>query len=418
MHQILIDGSWVAPETGVAADVLNPATLKAIASVVDCDAVDIARAVAAAVTAQPAWQARPRSERVAALSDLAAELRARAFAIAALLTQETGKPLVEACDCVEWAAENLSAAAKTSIGADAGPVVAVLPTVDFPLLSCARLAVGALAGGRSVVIRAPATHPLAILEFSKILAKLPAGTVNVVTGGAHAAAALLGRSGVSDGQAFLTLWGRRDAGRLALDPILVCGDADLDVAAAGVAWARLVNGGQTIAASRTVLVETSVSRDFADRLHSYVAFLEAGNPSKSETDLGPLLSHEAVRDLEARVARSTKDGAVLKLGGRAYKPWGLSGHFFQPTVLSQVLPGNSAVRDPMRGPVIALTPVADVAAAVEFLTQRNALEGLVLYAGPSAGAVQAALPSSCDVDHVTSRRQSWYPYAGRARAGG
>jgi acyl-CoA reductase-like NAD-dependent aldehyde dehydrogenase len=413
MHQIFIDGTWAAPAGGGTCEIRNPATLKLISAVADCEAVDVERAIAAAAAARPGWQARLRPERATQVSGLVTEVDAQRAMLAAMLTEETGKPLAESSDCVEWAIERLSRADEASFAVDGRPVVAVLPPADFPLLRCVAVVVGALVDGHCVVIKPPVAQPLTLLELGKAFAKLPPGTVNIVTGRAAIAEALLASPLVCDGHAELTLRGRRDARRLALDPILVCADADLDLATAGVASARLCNGGQTLAASRTVLVEASVARDLADRLHAYVAFLEAGNPAKRETDLGPLLSHDAVRDLEARVGRGAKEGAVLKLGGRAYKPWGLSGHYFQPTVLSQVPPSNSAVREPMRGPVIALTPIADAAEAVEVLSAQNALQGITLYAGASAEAVRAQLPKTCDVDYVTAPRAEWYPYSGR-----
>ena len=413
MHQIFIDGVWAEPAGGGTCEIRNPATLKPISAVADCAAVDVDRAIAAAAAARPAWQARPRAERAALLSSLAADVRAQGAPLAARLTDETGKPIAESSDCVEWVIEVLSRADEASDAVGERPVVAVLPPADFPLLRCVTVAVGALVAGHSVVIRPPEAHPLTLLELGKVFAKLPRGTVNIVTGRAAVAETLLASPLVCDGQAERTLRGRRDAHRMALDPILVCADADLDLATAGVAWARLCNGGQTLGASRTVLVEAAVARDFADRLHAYVAFLEAGHPAKRETDLGPLLSHDAVRDLEARVGRSTKEGAVLKLGGRAYKPWGLAGHFFQPTVLSQVPPSNSAVREPMRGPVIALTPIADAAEAVAVLSSQDALQGITLYAGASAESARAQLPKTCGIDHETTPRAEWYPYSGR-----
>lgn len=413
MHQIFIDGSWVEATGGAGCEIRNPATLKPIATVADCGLAEVERAVGAAAAAWPAWQARPRNERVSLLKGLATAVGAAASELASMLSQETGKPRAESEDCIEWAIDVLSRAGEAGFASEGRPVVAVLPAADFPVLRCVQALVGALVSGHCVVIRPPEAQPLALLELTKIFATLPPGTVNVVTGRAPVAEALLGSAQVSDGRAELLLRDRRDARRLGLDPILVCADADLDLATAGVAWARLCNGGQTLAASRAVLVEAPVMRDFADRLHAYVAFLEAGNPAKRETDLGPLLTHDAVRDLEARVGRGTKEGAVLKLGGRAYKPWGLAGHFFQPTVLSQVLPSNSAFREPMRGPVIALTPVADAAEAVDLLGRLDATQGIALYAGASAESVRSRLPASCEVDAVTAPRPGWYPYSGR-----
>ena len=417
MHQVLIKGSWLDALSGASHDIRNPATLQSLGAAADCGVADVERAVAAATAAQAAWAATAIETRMALLASLATEVRAHATVLAPLLTQETGKPLAESYDCTGWAADCLAAGKEPAPPASASRVIGVCPTGDFPLLRMAATIGPAVAAGCTVICKPPRGQPLASLRFAELCSRFPPGVINLLTGGEEVTTALAAHPGVADGIAERSLRECVPAERLALDPILVCRDADLELAVAGVAWARLLNGGQTVGASRSVYVEAPVARDFAERMHAYVAFLEAGNPSKPETDLGPLLTHEAARHVEAQVARALKEGAVLKLGGRAFRPWGLSGHFVQPTVMTHVLNGNSATRDPIRGPVVAITPVADVKEAITLLTVAGHTQGLSYYSARSPSALAAPFPATWELQHVTTSRTWWYPYAARSRPG-
>ena len=157
---------------------------------------------------------------------------------------------------------------------------------------------------------------------------------------------------------------RLDLAAESAGPIIVLEDAPLDLAVPGVAWARLRHSGQGDGSRTRIYVQRSIAAQFADRIHEYMAFLEVGDPLKPDTDLGPLISREAARRVEEQVAHAAKEGARLKLGGRGYQPWGLPGHFFQPTILTDVRHDSAASREPMQGPVLLITPVADAVEAL------------------------------------------------------
>ncbi len=104
MHKILINGAWVDALTGTSREIKNPATLELLGSVPDCGPADVARAVAAAKAAQRGWWKVPGVEKAKLLREIGARIRAREQALASLMTQETGKPLCEAVDCIDWVA--------------------------------------------------------------------------------------------------------------------------------------------------------------------------------------------------------------------------------------------------------------------------------------------------------------------------
>ncbi len=274
------------------------------------------------------------------LREMAAAVGAHAEELGALMAQESGRPLCESIDCAERAAavfayfgredtRNDERAADTA--ALVGVVGAIIP-FDFPLLRMALTVAPAIARGCTIVCQAPRQNPLSILRFASTYQLLPAGVVNVLAGGADSGAALAAHPDV----AIL-----RRGSPASCESIIVRRDADLDIAVPDVAWSRLRNCGQNCTPSTRIFVDRSLAAAFADRLHEYIAFLEVGDPLKRITDLGPLISHDAVVRVGDQVAYAVKAGARLKLGGLRFRPWGLPGHFFQPTILTDVTPGQS-----------------------------------------------------------------------------
>ncbi|HTV95265.1 MAG TPA: aldehyde dehydrogenase family protein [Steroidobacteraceae bacterium] len=392
MRQIWVGGAWVDARTDAIREISNPATLKVLDAVPECAAEDVSRAVAAARAARPEWQRTAPARRGALLRDVAMRIGSQSRELAALLTREGGKPLCEARDCLDAAArifdrygvlcETQAGEAGHAAAPDApgsSGVAAVIAPFNFPLLILAACVARELAAGHTVVCKPPPQNPLSSLELLDRCAALPAGVINVLTGGSAAAEALAAHPHV----ARVSFTGSCEAARRiesvargkaleaqsgSLDTFIVCADADLDVAVPGIAWARLMNAGQTCAAPRHIYIERSIAADFAERLHQCIGFLDVDDPSKPATDLGPLISLEAARRVEDQVGRALRAGAKLILGGRRFRPSGLPGHFFQPTILTDVPAGSAPTCEEILGPVITLTPVAGLAHALELMS--------------------------------------------------
>jgi succinate-semialdehyde dehydrogenase/glutarate-semialdehyde dehydrogenase len=229
-------------------------------------------------------------------------------------------------------------------------VVGVALPWNFPLLALGAVAAPALAGGATLVVLAPAGNPLASLAFAQAFEGLPPGALNVVTGGAEAADAL-----VEHAPAARDLFAQPAASAA----FIVSRDAELDVAIPGIVWERLRNGGQLFASARHIFVDRLIASEFAERVLQCVGFLDVDDPLKRPTDLGPLISGEAAERVQDQVGRVLRAGAKLILGGRRFKPSGLPGHFFQPTLL--MLRDGAPAPEAISGPVITMTPVRDLA---------------------------------------------------------
>jgi len=420
MHKILINGAWVDALSETRREIQNPATLQLLGTVPDCGSADVARAVAAAKAAQHAWWKVPGVEKAKLLREIGARIRAREHALASLMTQETGKALCEATDCIDWVAacfEYYGEVARSSYGNSIPPVaphqlnftikepfgvVAAIVPFNFPLLLMAWKVAPAIAAGNTVICKPPHQNPLSNLKLAEVYDLLPPGVVNVVTGAADTGTALVEHPDV-DLIAFTgsVAVGRKIAAAAgaqlkkvnlelgSIDPFIVFKDADLDVAVPGVAWARLLNSGQVCTSSKRIYVEQPIAAEFTRRMQEYVALLKVGDPLLPDTDLGPLISHEAVRRVEDQVARALQDGATLELGGAAFRPPGLPGYFFQPTILSNVRHGSVPTREEIFGPVLSITTVADADEAIRLANDSEYGLGASVYTKDLATAMRA-----------------------------
>jgi len=249
------------------------------------------------------------SRRRSCCARVGARIRAREHALASLMTEETGKPLCEAVDCIDWVAacfEYYGEVARSSYGircrrsrptnstsrsrSPSGSSQRSWP-FNFPLLLMAWKVAPAIAAGNTVVCKPPHQNPLSNLKLAEVYDLLPAGVVNVLTGAADTATALVEHPDVD----LIAFTGSNAVGRKiaaaagaqlkkvnlelgSIDPFIVFKDADLDVAVPGVAWARLLNAGQVCTSSKRIYVERPIAAEFTERMHKYVALLKVGKP--------------------------------------------------------------------------------------------------------------------------------------------
>jgi betaine-aldehyde dehydrogenase len=395
MQQLWIDGGWQPASGGQPARrIADPATLEIVDEVVEAGGADVRRACAAAAAAQKHWRRVPALERGRHLHEAASLMRADRAELSALLTREGGKPRIENLDEVEWCAacfQYYAEIARNSHGSSIPPtaehqvnftikeplgVVAAIVPFNYPLLLLVWKIAPALAAGNTVVIKPSELTPLATLRLvERSMAHFPRGAVNVVPGGPETGAALVDDPDVAC-IAFTgsTAVGTRIAVRAAaqlkrvnlelggIDPLIVFGDADLDIAVPGAAWARFLNNGQVCTSAKRIYLVESIAREFVERFVAYTATLRIGNGMDPDTDIGPMISEKARARVEAQVAAATRDGARLLAGGTRVDAG--PGWFYAPTVLTDVRPGNSVVREEVFGPIASIQVVEDADAAI------------------------------------------------------
>jgi len=290
-------------------------------AVADGDAVD--RAVARARAASRAWREAGFDARSAVLRRFAALARERGEGLAVLVAREVGKALWDARSEAQLLAAKVDATLVEGMrfvaDVDAGPgaratfhprgVLAVLGPFNFPAHLPNGHIVPALATGNAVVLKPSELAPAVGTWMASLWneAGLPAGVLEIVHGGADTGRALAIHPDV-DGVLFTGSW---NAGRalaeavldqpgklLALEmggknAMLVCADADLDLAVAEAALSICATTGQRCSSLSRIFVEAPLVDGFAERLARVLAGVRAGAPLDPSVFMGPLVSKRA-----------------------------------------------------------------------------------------------------------------------------
>ena len=383
--QLLIAGQWQDAADGRTLPVLNPATGVEIGRVAHAGIADLDRALAAAQSGFAAWRDTPAIERAKTMRRAAALMRERAPVIAALLTQEQGKPLSEstietmaAADIIEWFADEgmrvygrIVPSRKLEVSQlvfkdPVGPVAAFTPW-NFPINQVVRKAAAALATGCSILVKAAEETPASPAELIRAFvdAGVPPGAVGLVYGNPAEISSYLiphpvirkltftGSTAV--GKELAALAGRHMK-RVTMElgghaPVIVCDDADLELAVRAAGSAKFRNAGQVCISPTRFLVHESIYQDFADAFAQYADSLKVGDGLAADTQMGPLANARRIAALEEFTRDALAQGARLLAGGQRI---GGEGNFFAPTVVADVPVSARLQNEEPFGPIAAL----------------------------------------------------------------
>ncbi len=399
--RLLIGGAWVEGQDKPLA-VLSPIDGQRLTTIASASEADVVRACAAARAAFDGgiWSRATPSVRKAVLGRLADLIERDALELAVLGVRDNGTEISMALK-----AEPGSAAATFRYYAEAidkvygqiaptvpgilalihrepvGVVGAIVPW-NFPLMIGAWKIAPALAAGNSVVLKPAETASLSLLRLAELAleAGLPPGVLNVITGPGHVTGQALALSHDVDvltftgsgatGRRLLEYAARSNLKRVYLElggksPNIVFADApDLAAAARAAAGAIFRNAGQVCIAGSRLLVEASVQDDFVAALVKATEAMAVGDPLHLTTQIGAINS---LRQLEANLNFVTdaraEGGDVLTGGTRIRSDTG--GYYMAPTVVSRVQPDHRLFRSEVFGPVLAVTPFADEAQALQ-----------------------------------------------------
>jgi len=390
----LIDGKPVATEAELPVE--DPSTGEVMAVTADCGPAEIDAAVRAAAGAAPAWRLTAVPERARLLRRLAALIERDAQSLGRLESQQTGKPLrqglrdaeitVRYFDFYASAVETFYGSAfsldeRTTVQTRWEPhgVTAHIIPWNYPLQILGRSVAPALAMGNCTVLKPAEEAPLTALKIGELAleAGLPPGALNVVPGyGESAGAALTAHPGIGH----ISFTGSVEVGRIishaAADqlipvtmelggksPNILFADADLDRALPVIVNSILQNGGQTCSAGSRLLVAESIHAAVTSRLAEMFAAVSIG-PALADPDLGPLISGPQ-RDRVTSYVTAADRGGRIAYGGAPLNGGEFGrGYFFQPTLVDEVAAGSPMFREEVFGPVLAVTPFADVEEAV------------------------------------------------------
>ena len=390
-YQMYIDGGFCDASDGGRFDSINPATGKVWATAPAATETDVDRAVTAARRAmdEGEWSEMTATGRGRLLFELADLMAENSEHLGSIETTDSGKLAVETRGQSAYVAEyyRYYAGLADKIQGSTLPmdkpdmhvfttrepigVVAGIVPWNAEMLLTATKAAPALAAGNAVVIKSSEDAPAPVLEFAKLVDRVgfPDGVFNLITGfGEPCGRALTSHPLVSR----VAFTGGVDAARkvvantagnfahLSLElggksPILVFDDADLEGAVNGAIAGNFGATGQSCVAGSRVLVQAGIHDDFIRETVKRAEAVRIGDPLDESTQMGPLAT-EAQRDrIEAVVAESLDQGAVLHTGGK--RPGGFdAGWYYEPTILGCPNQAIRSTRVELFGPVMSVIP--------------------------------------------------------------
>lgn len=386
-----IAGIWQQGKDLKTFAVQNPATGETILNVADLNDQDAERAIAAAYAAKPAWAALTVKERAKLLRRWFDLIMENQDDLALILTTEQGKPLAEAkgeiaygASYIEWFAEE----AKRVYGDIIAPpnssqrlfvikqpigVVASITPWNFPNAMLARKAAPALAAGCTFVAKPAHETPLSAIALAVLAeqAGIPAGVFNIVC---SSSAPTIGKVMTSSPLVSkLSFTGSTQVGKTLLEqcagtvkktsmelggnaPFIVFNDANLDLAIKGLMSSKFRNAGQTCVCTNRIYIQRDIHEAFAEKLSTAMKGLHTGNGSRTDVNIGPLITTKAVAKVTSLVDDAiTKGATVLYQADVNTNAGDIDTHFYPPTLISGVTKDMQISRDEIFGPVAAIS---------------------------------------------------------------
>jgi len=447
VRPFLVNGEWRTGE-GVF-EVHSPFDESVVAEIGVPTEADVEEAMATAAETFKESRHLSVAARSAALDHISKRLAETADGNAELIAREGGKPLkwakVEAARAVStfrWASEVLrhgddelmrldtEAAFGSRIGLlrrfPFGPVFGITP-FNFPLNLVAHKVAPAIAVGAPIVVKPASATPIGALRLAEFFmeTELPRGMYQV----------LPVRSSVADGMARderfrkISFTGSADIGWYlkSIDPkkrvtlelggnagVIVHSDADLDLAAARIAFGGYYQAGQSCISVQRVFVQSEVYEDFSARLVKQVESLKTGDPMDPTVDVGPVIDKDNVERIDAWVKEAVSQGAEVLTGGTA------DGPLYYPTLLSQVEPEMKVCREEIFGPVVTISPYQTFEQALELVNDSR----FGLQAGVFTSDLNRAFQAHRElevggviVNDISAFRADQMPYGGSKESG-
>ena len=431
-------------------NVINPATGESFATAQAGNAAHVNLAVAAARAAFPGWSRTPNAERKRLMHGIAAALEANTSELMELVTKETGKPLgglngvgsgMEVGGAIAWAHVTADLELPVEVIQDnddarievhrkpLGVVGSITPW-NWPLMIAVWHVIPALRAGNTVVIKPSELTPLSTVRFVELAnAILPAGVLNIVTGGTDVGVAMAKHPGIdkivftgsiATGRSImqnaagnlkrLTLeLGGNDAG-------IVLSDVDPKAIAHRLFGACFHNNGQTCACLKRLYVHESIYEELCGELARIAKETVVGDGLAEGTQLGPVQNKDQLEIVKELAEDAKAHGARFLSGGhvRAGK-----GYFFEPTVVADISDGTRLVDEEPFGPILPVIKYSDIDDVITRANNSpNGLGGSI-WSTDKAKATELALRLECGTAWVNAHGaiQPNAPFGGVKQSG-
>lgn len=408
-YEMLIDGKLV---TGTSSlDVINPATGDVFASCARADEAQLENAVAAAKKSFPAWSAmgfEGRREKIIALADA---MDARFDEFSTLLTQEQGKPLMQAEHEIGGSIAALRAFAEMKISlvtlkenaherivrqrVPLGVIAAITPW-NFPMLLLMMKVGPALITGNTMIVKPAPTTPLTTLLFGEVAASiLPAGVLNVIIDENDLGALLTKHPDVAK----ISFTGSTATGkrvmqsasstlkRLTLelggnDAAIILDDINVKEMVPQIFQAAILNAGQVCLAAKRIYVPDSIYDEVCEELARLANDALVDDGLKSGTQVGPIQNRQQFEKVIGYLNNARAQGKVISGGEPLSRP----GYFIPPTVVRDIPDSSELVQEEQFGPIL---PVLSYKSIDEAIARANdseyGLGGTIWTSNPARG---------------------------------
>jgi malonate-semialdehyde dehydrogenase (acetylating)/methylmalonate-semialdehyde dehydrogenase len=409
-----IDGKEVAGTSGRTGDVYDPNTGEVQAKVDFAGASEVARAIAAAQAAQPAWAATNPQRRARVLFKFLELVQREYDTLARLLSGEHGKTLADARGDIQRGIEVAEFACgiphllKGEFTEGAGPgidlysmrqplgVVAGITPFNFPAMIPMWKFAPALACGNAFILKPSERAPSVPMRLAQLLveAGLPAGVLNVVNGDREAVETLLGDPrikaigfvGSSAVAEHIYTTGCARGKRVqcfggAKNHMIVMPDADLDQAVDALIGAGYGSAGERcMAISVAVPVGRKTADALMEKLVPRVESLKIGLSSDAQADYGPLVTGAHLDKVRSYVELGIREGAKLKVDGRGFRLQGYENGFFMGGCLfDEVAPHMRIYKEEIFGPVLCVVRAKDYEEAVRLPSEHDYGNGVAIF---------------------------------------
>ncbi len=429
--------------------VINPANGERVADLPMDGPEDIRAKVNAARRAQPAWAARPMSERIAAVSRFRELVVERREDLAVKLTTEVGKPIRQSRNELDGTLPRFDFFLEHSPAALAGEtvlsetgmteriqleplgLVANISAWNYPWFVGLNVILPALIAGNAILYKPSEYASLTGLAIADLVHEsgVPPEVFSIVVGGGQVGAAVLDHrlNGVFFTGSYATGLRVAQAAARSLahvqlelggkDPTYVCDDVNVAAAAASLADGAFYNTGQSCCAVERIYVHEAIYDRFLDAFAETVKGFVLGDPMDEETYIGPLARREpAITLMQEHTADAVEKGARLLSGGhRADRP----GWFFQPTVLADADHDMRVMREESFGPIIGIQSVSGDEEAVRLMadTEYGLTAGIYTPDLARAERLLSQVPSGSAYVNCCDRVSPRLPWSGRGHSG-
>lgn len=404
-NQLFINNEFVESKSNDTMEVINPATGEAFDTITFATEEEVNEAIEKSKHAQLEWEKVPAPTRAEHVKLLIPLLEQNKDELAKLYVKEQGKTLAQAEGEIDKAVQfidymtslsmrNKGEVLQNSVSHEMiqlikkpiGVTAGIVPW-NAPIMVLMRKVIPALVTGCSIVIKP--SEETTLLTLTLRLAELfrastiPAGLVQIVPGTGETVGTQLATH--KDVQ-LISLTGSMRAGKAvyknAADtvkkvnlelggnaPVLVTPHANLDKAVDYIVTARINNAGQVCTCPERIFVHEDVHDDFVSKAKQRMSDLQVGDPLDDNTDYGAIINQTQLDSIDNKVQEAIKNGTDLVLGGHKLDR---AGFFYEPTILDNVKKDDSAFKEEIFGPVLAITTYNDFDEAIDAANDTNA----------------------------------------------